>query len=140
LPRLSDGTDKEARVYPVPIRVKVSGLFRAFVLIVIDFDTATAVVGVMVSEIVQLELAASVLPQVVLEIAKGEGAVKVGRLISVSSLFDRVTVCTALVAPTATLPKLTELGETADGETPVPVRFTVSGLLVPDVASVMELG
>ena len=45
-------------------------------------------------------------------------------------LFVRVTVCDALVAPTATLPKFRLVGETVTGAIPVPFSVTVCGLLV----------
>jgi hypothetical protein len=77
---------------------------------------------------------------VLFEIANGAGAANAAMLIAVISLFDKVTLCNALDEPTATLPKLIALVERDDGVTPAPVRFTVSGLLVPEVVNVMTLG
>jgi hypothetical protein len=60
---------------PVPLSATVNGLFDAFVAIVSDAEAAPTAVGVSVTEIVQLEPAPSVLPQVVPEIANGDPVV-----------------------------------------------------------------
>jgi hypothetical protein len=49
-------------------------------------------------------------------------------------LFVSVTVCGALVVPTACVPKLRLTGDSVTGIAPVPVTSTICGLPAPDVA------
>jgi hypothetical protein len=141
LPNASDDGSAAVGTTPVPLNVNVSGLFVAEVFTVMELDAATPVaVGLNVTENWQELPAGNVAPQVVLEMAYGAVAVIVETLIAVVSLFDRVTLCAALVAPTTTFPKLIEPTESVDASVPVPVNVTVSGLFVPEVLTVMLRG
>lgn len=50
-------------------------------------------------------------------------------------LFVSVTICGALVVPTACVPKLRLTGDSVTGIAPVPVTSTICGLPAPDVAT-----
>ena len=81
--------------------------------------------GVKVTLMAQLLPAARLEPQVLVS-AKLPLAVIELMVSAAVPVFERVTVCAALVVPCSWLPKLRLTGETpAMGATPVPVRLTV---------------
>ena len=117
---------------PVPVRLTVCWLPATLLLLSVMFKEAVrlpAAVGVNVTLIVQLPLAASELPHVVVS-AKSPGLAPVNAMllmvkVAFPVLFS-VTVWAALVVPTFWLLKVRLVVETlAVGALPVPVRFTV---------------
>jgi hypothetical protein len=118
---------------PVPVRVTVCGLPPALSVMLTEAVRAPVAAGVNVTLIVQLPLAATELPQVLVT-AKSPGSVPVvPTLVIVKLAFPvlvRVTDCAALVVPRFWLVKVRVAGERLTaGPLPVPVRATVCGLL-----------
>jgi hypothetical protein len=81
--------------------------------------------GVNVTPTVQFAPAARAAPQVLLDMAKPVLAVILEKLSPVDWRFVTVTVFSALVIPTATLPKLILLEEKLTGALPLPLTVTV---------------
>jgi hypothetical protein len=75
-PKFTDAGDTEVCAMPAPVRGNKAGLFEAFVTTLSDSaGTAPTAVGVSVSEITQVEPAATELPQVVEDKAYSAGGV-----------------------------------------------------------------
>jgi hypothetical protein len=87
--------------------------------------TAPVAVGENVTLTLQLAWAATLVPQVLLFTLKPELATTLVILSATLWLFVRITVFDVLVAPTATIPKFSVVGESVTGALPVPVSVTV---------------
>jgi hypothetical protein len=115
---------------PVPDNVTVCGLPAALSVTFKSALRAPVAVGLNVTLIVQLALAASELPHV-LVCAKSPGSrpasVMLVIVIAVVPTFFRVAVMTELVVPTVTFPKLRLVG-VSSAVVPVPLSGTCCGL------------
>src|SRR5712692_501004 len=123
-------------VTPEPVREINCGLFEALSVIVNMPLRKPLAVGVKVTLTVQLELAPTLAPQL-LVCAKSPLACIPLMLVAVGPGFDRVTGCEPLALPSACAAKLSAAGvafRTAFAP-PVPVSDTVCGL--PEALSVM---
>jgi hypothetical protein len=115
---------------PVPLKAAVTGLpvpVKATVRLPV---WAAAAVGAKVAVMVQVEEAATEVPQVPPVTAKG-AAVVIVRATAAVSEFLTVNVVAALVVPSPTEPKLCDVGVMAIGATPVPVTVADTGLPRP---------
>ena len=117
---------------PVPDNEAVCGLLDAPSVTVRVPVSAPMMLGVNVIEMVQFPLAGTLLPHVLVW-AKSPLVVML-EIPRQSRLLVKVMVFAALVVPSACLPKLSEIGLSATGTTPVPANEAVCGLL--DAASV----
>jgi hypothetical protein len=108
---------------PVPESGTVCGLFAALSVIVRLPVSGPSWVGVKVTLIVQLFPAASVLPQVVLFLAKSPLVAMLLMSSVTVATFLTVTIFAGLVMPTTTSPHASEVG---DRETTGPLLVTVS--------------
>jgi hypothetical protein len=115
---------------PVPVRVTTWGLFAALSLKVSEPLRAPVVVGENVTPTLHVALAATLVPQVLLEIAKSPLGAMLEKESATFSLLVSVIVLALLVLPTATVAKLIELTESVAGAVPVPVSEMVCGLVV----------
>lgn len=118
---------------PVPDRAAFCGLPVALSVTEIAAERAPVANGLNVTLIVQLDEAASEVPQVLVS-AKSLAFVPVtAMLVMVNAVVPslvRVTVLTALLTPTVTVPKATESGESS-AVVPVPLSET---FCVPPIA------
>jgi hypothetical protein len=119
---------------PLPVRVAVCGLPLALSVTVKVAVRVPPAVGLNVTLMVQLELAASELPQL-LDWAKSPLLVPVTAMLEMLSAappeFVSVTGWAALAVPTFWLLNVSEAGESAAvAAAPVPVRLAVCGLFV----------
>jgi hypothetical protein len=127
--RLSEG------VTPEPLSETDCGLLEAASVMVNVPGRAPLAVGVKVTLMVQLELGATLAPQL-LVCAKSPLACIPLTLIAMGPAFDRVTGCEALAVPSACTAKLSAPGAAfRTAFAPVPVREAVCGL--PEALSVM---
>jgi hypothetical protein len=137
--RLTTGAEAAA---PVPVRLTDCGLPEALSVMLRLLDRVPDAVGVNVTLMVQFAPAATELPQL-LVCAKSPLFVPVTAMLVRFSealpVFERVTVCAALVVPTVWLVKVSEAAERlttgAEAAAPVPLRLTDCGL--PEVLSAM---
>ena len=114
---------------PVPVRAMAWGLALSGLSVSVRVPlTAPFAAGVNVTDTVQVLAAASVLPQVVAEIAKPLPLMLVLTLIAAVWWFSSVTILAALVLPVATSPKTRLAGVTVVWVSPVPVRAIACGL------------
>ena len=113
---------------PLPLRLTVCGLVRAESVNVSAPVAAPVAVGVKVTPTVQPAPAAMLIPQVLLEIAKGPLVPILEKVRELLCRFVSVTVFAELVAPMVTVPKLRLLADRVTGALPVPLRLTVWGL------------
>ena len=130
-PKFNALADSVTAALPVPLRLTFCGLFEALSVKVSVPLAAPVAVGVNVTPTAQLAPAARLVPQVLLEIAKGPLIPTLEMVRAVLWRLVRVTVTAALVLPTATVPKFNELADRVTGELellPVPLRLTVCGL------------
>ncbi len=130
-PKFNPLADSVTAELPVPLRLTFCGLFEALSVKVSVPLAAPVAVGVKVTPTAQLAPAARLVPQVLLEIAKGPLIPTLEMVRAVFWRLVRVTVTAALVLPTATVPKFNELADRVTGELellPVPLRLTVCGL------------
>jgi hypothetical protein len=126
---------------PVPVSAAVCGEPDALSATASIAVKLAADAGVKVTEMVQVDDAASVVPQVLAEMAKSAGLVPVSATPEIVSdalpWLESVRICAAAVEPTAVVAKVTLLGvRTAcgtSGAVPVPVSVTVCG--EPDALS-----
>jgi hypothetical protein len=120
-----------AAAAPVPVRLTVWGVLDALSLIVSVPVRLPAAVGLKVTLMVQVPLAATELPHVSVSAKSPLTAILVIARLTVPPLV-RVIALAVLVVPTAWLAKASEVGDTvAELVTPVPERAAVWGLLVP---------
>jgi hypothetical protein len=98
--------------------------------------TGPSAVGVSVSEMMQFEFPARVLPQVVEATEYSAGGVMELIVNDDGPRLMRETEWMGLMAPTTTLPKASDEAETETAVTPVPFKAAVTGLLVALVATV----
>ncbi len=130
-PKFKVLADSETAALPVPLRVTFCGLFEALSVKVNVPLAAPVVVGVNVIPTAQLAPAATLVPQVLLAIAKGPLIPTLEILRAVPWRLVKVTITAALVLPTTTVPRFNELADRVTGELellPVPLRLTVCGL------------
>ena len=130
-PKFNALADSVTAELPVPLRLTFCGLFEALSVKVSVPLAAPVAVGVNVTPTAQLAPAARLVPQVLLEIAKGPLIPTLEMVRAVLWRLVSVTVTAALVLPTATVPKFNELADRVTGELellPVPLRLTVCGL------------
>lgn len=113
---------------PFPCKPMLCGLPAALSVMVTAPLRVPRSVGVKVTLIVQLELAATVAPQLLVW-AKSPDAIIVVRVSGASPTFDRVTVCMLLVVPTSWLANIKDgTDRLTTGAMPVPDRLIVVGL------------
>lgn len=110
---------------PVPLRFTVCGLVRAESVNVSVPVAVPSAVGVNVTLTAQVPPAATLDPQVFVEIPNGPLIVTLLRLSAAFSRLVKVTVLAALVSFTAMLPKLRLAGDMLTGLLPLPERLTV---------------
>jgi hypothetical protein len=113
----------------VPLRATVCGLFGALSVNVSVPESAPASLGENVTPILHAAPAATLVPQVLLAIAKSPAVATPVNVSAVFSLLVRVTNFAALVLPATTAPNTKLLAERVTGRTPVPLRLTVCGLV-----------
>src|SRR5579859_4104538 len=131
-----DADTLRVKVTPVPLNETAWGLFEALSVMVSAPLRDPVAVGVKLALTVQLELAAKLVPQL-LVCAKSPLAWIPLILIAVGPGFDTVTGCETLVLPSACAAKPSVVGVTLRTVlAPVPVSDTVCGL--PAALSVME--
>jgi hypothetical protein len=109
---------------PAPLRATVCGLFAAASVNVSEPLRVPVVVGAKSTPTEQVAPAAMLAPQVLLAMAKSPLVAMLVKLRVIGSAFVSVTDLAALVLPTATVPKLSELLERVTGAVPVPERET----------------
>ena len=114
---------------PVPARFTVWGLVAAPSVNVSVPTAAPVAVGENVMPTVQVAPAATLAPHELLATAKPALATILAMLSDALPRFVSDTVLPALVLPTLTVPKFKLLEENVTGALPVPVRFTVCGLV-----------
>jgi len=130
LPKGTDeGVSVTAGAVPVPDRLAVCGLFEALSVTVSVALRAPVAAGVKVTLMVQLELAASELPQLFV-CAKSALLVPVKAILEIVSPelveLESVRACDALVVPTCRLPKEMDDGvRDTVAVVPMPVRLAV---------------
>jgi hypothetical protein len=121
--------DSATGATPFPERLTVWGLVRASSVKVKVPVAEPVAVGEKVTPTVQLVPAGMPAPHVLVAIANGPVAAMLVMFKAAVCWFVNVTVFAVLVLPTATLLKLTLLAESVTGATPVPLRFSVCGLV-----------
>jgi hypothetical protein len=129
-PKFNALVDSVTGAVPVPLRLTFCGLFEALSVKVSEPLAAPAAVGVNETPTAQLAPPVTGVPQVLPEIAKGPLMPTVEMVSDVLWRLVSVTVTAALVLPTATVPKFSELADRVTGEPellPVPLRLTVCG-------------
>jgi hypothetical protein len=114
---------------PFPVRLTICGLVLASSVNVSVPVAAPSATGLKVTLIVQFAPAAIAPTQLVLLIANGSEAATAEMFRGQFSLFVKVSDFAALVMPTTTELKLNGLAENVTGSDPVPLRFTVCGLV-----------
>jgi hypothetical protein len=114
---------------PVPVRLTICGLVGALSVNASVPVSAPDAVGENVTPTLHAAPAATLVPQVLLAIAKSPVVAMVVNVRAVFSLLVRVTNLAALVLPSRTVPKGKVLAERVTGATPAPVRLTVCGLV-----------
>jgi len=132
VPKFSEPADRvtgELKLLPLPLRFTVCGLFPALSVKVSAPVAAPDAVGVNVTPTVQLEPAATLVPQVLLAMPKGPLAAMADNVSDPLWLLVSVTDFAELVEPTAVVLKLKDVDDSVTGALPVPLRFTVCGLL-----------
>jgi len=113
---------------PAPVSETLCGLFEALSVMVSAPVREPLAVGVKVTLTVQLELAATLVPQL-LVCAKSPLAVMLETLAAAVPVFDTMTGCDALLLPSTCAEKVSVLVDTAmTGAVPVPVSETLCGL------------
>src|ERR1019366_2120303 len=120
MPKFNVLADNVTAVLPVPLRLTFCGLFEAVSVKVSVPEAAPVAVGVNVTPTAQLAAAARLVPQVLLEIAKGPLMPTPEMVRAVLWRLVSVTVTAALVLPTATVPRFNELAERVTGEVELP--------------------
>jgi hypothetical protein len=130
---LSAAGESVTSAMPVPLRLTVCGLLLALSVMVTAPLSAPVAVGVNVTEITHFFPGKTELPQVLIS-AKGALATML-LIVSVAvPVLVRLTFFAAVVLPTATLPKLRDVGESVtvcamaaavSNRIPTPVRVTV---------------
>lgn len=119
----------ELEVLPVPLRVTVWGLFPALSVKVRAPVAAPETVGVNVTPTVQVAPAATLVPQVLLEMPKGPLVAMPENVSDPLWLLVNVMDLAELVEPTAVVLKLRDEADSVTGALPVPLRLAVCGLV-----------
>jgi hypothetical protein len=138
VPKFKELEERVTGALPVPVRLTVCGLFRALSVNVSVPVTAPIAVGEKVTPTTQLAPAAILVPQVLLATAKPALVTMLEKLRATFTRLVSVTVLTALVPPTATVPKFKLLEERVTGALPVPVRVTICVPALPAIVRLPE--
>ena len=137
LPKLSEAGARVTGITPVPASEAVCGLLDAPSVTVKVPVSAPVMLGVNVTEMVQLELAATLLPHVLVS-AKSPLAMMLEMERAEFRLLVKVTVFAALVVYSACLPKPSEAGLSLACTMPVPDSATLCGLFAALSATLTE--
>jgi hypothetical protein len=121
---------------PVPLRFTVCGLVSAASVNVSAPVADPSAVGVNITLTVHVPPAATLVPQVLLEIAKGPLIETLLRLSATFSRLVNVTVLATLVSFTAMFPNLRLVGDKLTGLLPLPERLTVC---VPALSAIVTV-
>ncbi len=123
---------------PVPVNATVSGLSAALLATVSAPAAAPVALGVKLTEAVQDAPAASVAPQ---PLVSANGAAAASEEIDAVAVpvLEMVTVCAALVLPSAWLPKDTELGDAVRVGLALPVTDMVTFCTISGAAASVTL-
>jgi len=143
VPKFSDDAESvtgELEVLPVPLRATVCGLFPALSVKVRVPVAAPEAVGVKVTPTVQVVPAATLVPQVLLEMPKGPLVAMPENVSDPLWLLVNVTDLAELVEPTAAVLKLRDEADSVTGALPVPLRLTVCGLVAAPSVKVRAPG
>ena len=140
VPKLSDVVDSVTGAFPVPERSAVCGLVGPSSVNVRVPVVVPAAVGEKVTPTVQLVPAATLPVHVSLDFAKPALAATPDTFSATLWRFFKVTVLTALVLPTATVPKLMLLGVSEMAAMPVPVSPTVWVATLSVILTVPDTG
>jgi hypothetical protein len=129
VPKFSELVENVTGAEPEPDRLTVCGLFGALSAKVSVPLAAPTAVGENVTPTWQRAPAARLVVQVLLEIANGAAVVMEVIDSATDCMFVRVTVLAELVAPTTVELKLKLFEDNVTGALPLPLRFTVCGLV-----------
>jgi len=129
VPKFSELVENVTGAEPEPDRLTVCGLLEALSAKVSVPLAAPTAVGENVTPTWQRAPAARLVVQVLLEIANGAAVVMEVIDSATDCMFVRVTVLAELVAPTTVELKLRLFEDNVTGALPLPLRFTVCGLV-----------